>query len=530
MNQRVTARIVGGKRFTTAEYREYFNASRILRDQANRLGTSRRSFIAAGYELKIHPRATPLLSALTGASPRCTAQDHIELPYRQLLGRCEAHAEALQSMASQLNELSSLIAQAQSLYAQAEEASRKGLNIMLRGLFMSSRESAILALTASALMGVRRSYAKEGKFNKFYLVESTAWMQESFVSILGEHASRLNIQERPSKDTSILEYITKTLFMVTKPGAVIAEGLSGKGSVNRGLKKIDRLLIPYFDKDHGDNLSVTRVYPKTKVVRGGTSTKDAIADQRRLSEGPLNGERESGLEYGTIACCKYRKADGTYAWRIIIPGTDGNHDSPMDWYTNFELMSADERQRGTAESLRFLDETMKQAGIQPDDPVEIVGHSQGGIIAAAAATDFQDKYDIQHIATLGSPIANFEIPEKTRVTAIEMDDEGIAALDAPIRRTGSPYDAPSMRKMRRRGLFQEPKSVIRPGRRTPRTTRNTMRRDTGTPTTPEANPCWTMTVISKRSWKASWRRSSIMRDASANDGTNGSRLNVCCCL
>ena len=62
---------------------------------------------------------------------------------------------------------------------------------------------------------------------------------------------------------------------------------------------------------------------------------------------------------------------------------------------------------GTAESLRFLDETMKQAGIQPDDPVEIVGHSQGGIIAAAAATDFQDKYDIQHIATLGSPIANF---------------------------------------------------------------------------------------------------------------------------
>ena len=56
MNQRVTARIVGGKRFTTAEYREYFNASRILRDQANRLGTSRRSFIAAGYELKIHPR------------------------------------------------------------------------------------------------------------------------------------------------------------------------------------------------------------------------------------------------------------------------------------------------------------------------------------------------------------------------------------------------------------------------------------------------------------------------------------------
>lgn len=205
----------------------------------------------------------------------------------------------------------------------------------------------------------------------------------------------------------------------------------------------------------------------------------------------------------------------------------------MDWYTNFELMSADERQRGTAESLRFLDETMKQAGIQPDDPVEIVGHSQGGIIAAAAATDFQDKYDIQHIATLGSPIANFEIPEKTRVTAIEMDDEGIAALDGEanphtenwltIRCSVHEEDAPKR-------AFPGAEVSDSSRRRTPRTTRNTMRRDTGTPTTPEANPCWTMTVISKRSWKASWRRSSIMRDASANDGTNGSRLNVCCCL
>ena len=64
--------------------------------------------------------------------------------------------------------------------------------------------------------------------------------------------------------------------------------------------------------------------------------KDAIADQRRLSEGPLNGERESGLEYGTIACCKYRKANGTYAWRIIIPGTDGN---PIRLWTGTPISS-----------------------------------------------------------------------------------------------------------------------------------------------------------------------------------------------
>lgn len=129
MNQRVTARIVGGKRFTTAEYREYFNASRILRDQANRLGTSRRSFIAAGYELKIHPsrHTAPVRfdrgkSTVYGAGPYRIA---VPAAARTLRSACRGPA----IHGSQLNELSSLIAQAQSLYAQAEEASRKGLNI-----------------------------------------------------------------------------------------------------------------------------------------------------------------------------------------------------------------------------------------------------------------------------------------------------------------------------------------------------------------------------------------------------------------
>ena len=429
MNQRVTARIIGGTRFTTAEYQEYVQAARALNGAANGLNASRRAFASTGGELRAHPYIAPLLSVLSGSGTRCTASDHVELPYRRLITQCEAHAATLQSMASRLVELSALIIRTQSLYAQSDGGNKRSLELLKKMIFTASPLTALGALSISALTGIGIGYAKEGKINAFYAVESTSWMHESFVASIGAHAGQLTIPKHSKDTTSVIELIISAIIPGRKMGPALANSLTDTKTVNHGLEGIDRLLIPIFDRTHGDNLTVTRVHPKTDVVKGGKSTQSAIADQRRLSEGPLNGERGSGLEYGTIACCKYQKSDGTYAWRIIIPGTDGNHDSPMDWYTNFELMSSDGRQRETAESLRFLDKAMEQAGISPDDPVELVGHSQGGIVAAAAACGFKDKYNIQHIATLGSPIANFDIPEKTRVTAIEMDNEGIAALD-----------------------------------------------------------------------------------------------------
>ena len=133
MNQRVTARIVGEKEIHHRRIPGILQCFKNPQRPSESSWHFLRSFIAAGYELKIHPRATPPWvrfdrgkSTVYGAGPY-----RIAVP---AAARTEAHAEALQSMASQLNELSSLIAQTQSLYAQAEEASRKGLNIMLRGL------------------------------------------------------------------------------------------------------------------------------------------------------------------------------------------------------------------------------------------------------------------------------------------------------------------------------------------------------------------------------------------------------------
>lgn len=71
----------------------------------------------------------------------------------------------------------------------------------------------------------------------------------------------------------------------------------------------------------------------------------------------------------------------------------------------------------------WCQEAMKQAGIKSNEPVALIGHSQGGIVAATIASDLKDDYDIEHVVTAGSPVANHPIPEKTWVTSVEMDDE-----------------------------------------------------------------------------------------------------------
>lgn len=92
-------------------------------------------------------------------------------------------------------------------------------------------------------------------------------------------------------------------------------------------------------------------------------------------------------------------------------------------------MSSNANRRRNADSFRMVEEAMKQAGIGKDEPVALVGHSQGGIVAAALASDLKDSYAIDHVVTAGSPVANHPIPPKTWVTSIEIEDELVASLD-----------------------------------------------------------------------------------------------------
>ena len=402
MSWQVTAKVSGGYKYSTEETETYLRAAKALSHAADELNRTHDSFRALSFQLSTYPYASSTIALLSGSNSYCNAADHIELPYDQLIERCDSHANALGAMAARLSELSALIIRAQSLYSHVDDAGRRALNELLQLTITAFPKESILIGTAMSALGYVMGSINEGKSNPIYLLDSLDWAQEGIMGAAGAALSGY------SKVTSLLH----------------------TDEVNHAAGTISKASSRGYNLIQGNNLTVTRVRPKTEVVRESHSVGEALEDLRRLGEERLGkADLDSGLEYGTIAISKYRRTDGTDSWLVTIPGTDGKRNSPFGWPQNVELMSSDSKQRMEADSARMVQEAMKQAGINSDEPVALIGHSQGGIVAATIASDLKDDYDIKHVVTAGSPVANHPIPNKTWVTSVEMDDELVAALD-----------------------------------------------------------------------------------------------------
>lgn len=114
---------------------------------------------------------------------------------------------------------------------------------------------------------------------------------------------------------------------------------------------------------------------------------------------------ESILSIDTVT-----QADGSVAYIVNIPGTSDNgltDADPRDWPNNLAGASGsdqDEAAHLTDYSLAVL-AAMEDAGIPPDAPVMLTGHSQGANVAYALAShpDARSKYNVTHVAVAGSP-------------------------------------------------------------------------------------------------------------------------------
>ena len=83
-------------------------------------------------------------------------------------------------------------------------------------------------------------------------------------------------------------------------------------------------------------------------------------------------------------------------------------------------------QRGIAEALAL-------AGASAGDPVMLVGHSQGGMVAAQAAADSASgafAYNVIHVLTAGSPIGLADVPDDVQVLALENNNDVVPHLDS----------------------------------------------------------------------------------------------------
>jgi hypothetical protein len=125
--------------------------------------------------------------------------------------------------------------------------------------------------------------------------------------------------------------------------------------------------------------------------------------------------------------------DGKVAYIVDIPGTKkwnlpgGDGGSANDFGTNLDAMAGNETvlEKGVRDAMR-------DAKIPKDAPVMLVGHSQGGMVAARSAQDFvsSGEFNVTHVVTAGSPVGRMPIPDGVQALSLENNGDIVPHLDA----------------------------------------------------------------------------------------------------
>jgi hypothetical protein len=153
----------------------------------------------------------------------------------------------------------------------------------------------------------------------------------------------------------------------------------------------------------------------------------ALEHRDRLARGDAQGEID-------IRRVTRTAPDGTVvrAWIVDLPGTKDWQLDPRDRVhlndlaTNLDTLSGEPSAR-----VDGVTRAMELAGVGRDDPVMLVGHSQGGLVALRAAQQYADDatFHVTHVVTAGSPIARMTVPESVSLLALENRYDLVPQLD-----------------------------------------------------------------------------------------------------
>jgi hypothetical protein len=133
---------------------------------------------------------------------------------------------------------------------------------------------------------------------------------------------------------------------------------------------------------------------------------------------------------GEIGVQRLLGPDGTMRFVVQLPGTESWALTPdrtaRDLSTNLHTMAG-----GSTVYMRGIEAAMNKAHVPPGAPVMLVGHSQGGMTAAALAADpvFRQRFNVTQVVTAGAPIARFDVPAGVQVLAVENRNDLVPTLD-----------------------------------------------------------------------------------------------------
>ncbi|KRE60934.1 hypothetical protein [Nostocoides sp. Soil756] len=157
---------------------------------------------------------------------------------------------------------------------------------------------------------------------------------------------------------------------------------------------------------------------------------------------PLTGPADlvalgDGLDGGRVRVVELDDGAGGSAWVVAVPGTQEwsprSGPNPFDLTSDVRAVTGDATlaAAGVTAALERAWAASGGPGRHRSDPVLLVGHSQGGILAAALAADpgFRAGHRVTHLLTTGSPVGAFPVPASVRVLSVEHADDPVPTLD-----------------------------------------------------------------------------------------------------
>jgi hypothetical protein len=230
------------------------------------------------------------------------------------------------------------------------------------------------------------------------------------------------------------------------PGAELAYTRATGRAVNpRTVEQAVGLATPFLPDGRGHTVAVTgrpAVAAATGPERAARSVGDMVtAVHRRSAESAaipgLIGVRERPAVGGHPRVWVVELA-GTQSW-ALRPGSN-----PRDLTTNLHTIAG-----GTTAYQQAVVAALRAAKVPRTDPVMLVGHSQGGLTAAALAADprVRAEFRITHVITTGAPVAGIATPPDVAVLSLENRRDPVPRVEAAknpptAARTTVVFDAP----------------------------------------------------------------------------------------